>query len=103
MTHAVGAECSSIAVQEQLESIAPAGWTLGLDSFSVGDVSPTLTGWQVFNNATTGEVEALTADLEFESTTFSMNIAGTGPFVGSFTGARYRSAAAASATASACW
>jgi hypothetical protein len=69
-----------------LESVAPPGWTLSLDSFSVGDVSPTLTGWQVFNNPRTGEVEAVTADLEFESTSFSMNIAGTGPFVGSFTG-----------------
>ena len=36
-----------IPIQEQIEAIAPQGWTLGLDNFSLGDVAPSLSGFQV--------------------------------------------------------
>jgi hypothetical protein len=34
------------ALQEQVEAIAPQGWTLGLDNFSLGDVAPSISGFQ---------------------------------------------------------
>jgi hypothetical protein len=74
-------------VQEQVEAAAPQGWTLSLDSFSLGDVAPTLTGWQVFNNSVTGEVERVTADFILDTTSLTMSLTGNGPFVGVFVGA----------------
>ena len=70
-----------------MEASAPQGWTLTLDSFSLGDVAPTLTGWQVYNNASTGTVERVTADFSLDSSSLTMGLTGTGPFVGVFVGA----------------
>ena len=36
-----------LPLQEQVEAIAPQGWTLGLDNFSLGDVAPSISGFQV--------------------------------------------------------
>jgi hypothetical protein len=74
-------------VQEQVEAIAPQGWLLNLDGFSLGDVAPTLSGWQVYNNSETGTVESLTAELLLESTSLHVSLVGTGPLVGKFVGA----------------
>lgn len=75
-------------MQEQVEAIAPQGWTLSLDGFSLGNVAPTISGWQVYNDTVTGEVESLTADLVLESTSLSVSLTGSGPLVGKFVGAR---------------
>lgn len=69
-----------------MEASAPQGWTLTLDSFSLGDVAPTLTGWQVYNNAETGQVDKVTADFSLDSSSLTMGLTGTGPFVGVFVG-----------------
>ena len=71
-----------------MEAIAPQGWTLGLDNFSLGDVAPSISGFQVFNNSQTGEVESVTADVLLETTTLQVSITGTGPLVGKFVGMR---------------
>lgn len=73
-------------LQEQVEAAAPQGWTLTLDSFSLGDVAPTLTGWQVFNNSSTGQVERVTADFSLDTSSLTMGLTGSGPFVGIFSG-----------------
>lgn len=73
-------------LQEQIEGIAPQGWTLGLENFSLGDVAPSISGFQVFNNSTTGEVESMTADVLLETTTLQVSITGSGPLVGKFVG-----------------
>ena len=73
-------------MQEQVEAAAPQGWTLTLDSFSLGDVAPTLTGWQVFNNSHTGQVERVTADFSLDTSSLTMGLTGSGPFVGIFSG-----------------
>ena len=77
-------------MQEQVEAIAPQGWTLSLDGFSLGNVAPTLSGWQVYNDTVTGEVESLTTDLVLESTSLSVSLTGSGPLVGKFVGAPAR-------------
>jgi hypothetical protein len=76
-----------LPLQEQIEAIAPKGWTLGLDNFSLGDVAPSISGWQVYNNSFTGEVQSVTADLLLESTTLQVSLKGSGPLVGPFVGA----------------
>lgn len=74
-------------MQEQVEAVAPQGWLLSLDGFSLGDVAPILSGWQVYNDAQTGKVESLTAELLFDSTSLQVSLTGNGPLVGKFVGA----------------
>ncbi|GFH17588.1 uncharacterized protein HaLaN_14251, partial [Haematococcus lacustris] len=67
------------AWQEKVRRGAPSGWELAIQEMELGQQSPRLSNFQVYNSVTNGRMNALECDMRMESTSMHVVVAGSGP------------------------